>query len=271
MVTCMRYLNPVTGQITARLKFFFNARHRKSRGVHSPFISDFITSVLQDKTRYNAYALADGYRRSLLMNKSRITVTDFGAGSRIDHARTRSVADIAGHAAVNSKYGRLLYRITQHYRPELIVELGTSLGISTHYLASGNPGARCLTIEADPVLADLAHKGLSKDGITNVKVINEPFDTVIPALFPESPGRTIVFIDGNHSRSATLKYADFFFSKLPYGSLIVLDDINWSEGMRQAWKEIRENKNTTLTVDLFRMGIVFLMRDFFKENYAIRF
>ena len=260
-----------TGLMIAWMRYFFAARHRKGHGVHSPFVFDFITSVLRDNTRYDAYGITEKYRKSLLKNRSRIAVTDFGAGSRVDHARMRSVAHIARHTAVNRKFGRLLYRIAQHYKPERIIELGTSLGIGTHYLALGNPDAAVISIEADPVLAAVASENLLNHRIMNTRVIHDTFDHVLPSLLPSSPGKTFVFIDGNHSKSATLKYADFFLSALPDDSLIVLDDINWSEGMRLAWKEIRGNKKSALTVDLFRMGIVFLKRDFFKENYRIRF
>ena len=97
-----------------------------------------------------------------MKNRSLIAVTDFGAGSRIDHARMRPVADIARHAAVNRKFGRLLYRIAQHYKPEQIIELGTSLGIGTHYLALGNPDAAVITVEADPALAAIASENLHR-------------------------------------------------------------------------------------------------------------
>jgi predicted O-methyltransferase YrrM len=270
MTDSQRWYNS-SGQMTAWLKYFITARHRKGHGVHSPFVVDFITSVLRDKTWYNAYGIAEKYRKSVLGNKTLIAVTDFGAGSRVDYTRKRSVADIARHAAVNRKSGRLLYRIAQHYKPELIIELGTSLGISTHYLAFGNPDAVVITIEADPALAAIASENLHKHQGSNVHLVNDTFDNALPSLFPDSPGKTLVFIDGNHSRSATLKYTDFFLSRLPDGSLIVLDDINWSEGMRKAWKEFRENNKYALTVDLFRMGIVFIKHDFFKENYTIRF
>jgi len=255
----------------AWMKYFFTARHLKGHGVHSPFVVDFIVSVLRNKTLDNAYSLTEKYRKSLLKDKSLIAVTDFGAGSRVDHARMRSVADIARHAAVNRKFGRLLYRIAQRYKPERIIELGTSLGIGTHYLALGNPDAAVITIEADPVLAAMASENLLNHQIMNVRVIRDTFDRVLSSLLLPLPGKTLVFIDGNHSKPATLKYADFFLSALPEDSLIVLDDINWSEGMRLAWKEIRGNKKSTLTVDLFCMGIVFLKRDFFKENYTVRF
>jgi predicted O-methyltransferase YrrM len=215
--------------------------------------------------------MTEKYRKSFLKNRSRIAVTDFGAGSRVDHARLRPVAEIVRHAAVNRKSGRLLYRMAQRYKPERIIELGTSLGIGTHYLALGNPDAPVITVEADPALAAIASENLLNHRIMNVRVINDTFDRVLPSLLPLLPGRTLVFIDGNHSKPATLKYTDFFLSALPEGSLIVLDDINWSKGMRLAWEDIRENKNNALTIDLFRMGIVFLKRDFFKENYTLGF
>jgi predicted O-methyltransferase YrrM len=265
-----RWIN-ISGQILIGLKYFITARHRRGHGVHSPFAFDFVTAVLRDRKRYDAYGIAERYRKSLLTDKSRIAVTDFGAGSRVDHARIRSVADIARHAAVSIKCGRLLYRIAQYYKPERIIELGTSLGIGTHYLALGNPDAAVITIEADPVLAAIASENLLNHRIMNVRVKNETFDRVLCSLLPPSPGKTLVFIDGNHSRTATLKYADFFLSTLPDDSLIVLDDICWSEGMRLAWKEIQGNNKSALAVDLFRLGIVFLKRDFFKENYTIRF
>jgi predicted O-methyltransferase YrrM len=257
--------------MTARLKYFFHARHRKGQGIHSPFMFDFITSVLQDRKWYNAYGIAGNYRKSLLKNRSLIAITDFGAGSRIGHSRRQSVAEIARRSAVNRKFGHLLYRITKHYKPERIIELGTSLGISTYYLAFGHPDAGVITIEADPALAAIVSENLRKQKLTNVHLINNTFDHALPALLPESPGKTLVFIDGNHSLSSTLKYTDFFLSGLPDGSLIILDDINWSEDMRQAWKEIREHKKSALTIDLYRMGVVFIKDNFFKENYTIRF
>jgi predicted O-methyltransferase YrrM len=203
-----------------------------------------------------------------------VTVTDFGAGSKADHGirpSVASIASIARNAAVSRKYGQLLYRLAQHYKPEHIIELGTSLGLGTHYLALGNPDAAVITIEADPALASIASEQLHRHQVLNVRLINDTFDHVLSSLLPPSPGKIMVLIDGNHSKPATLKYADFFLSRLPDESFIVLDDINWSEGMRQAWKEIRENEKCALVIDLFRLGIVFIQHDFFKENYTIRF
>ncbi len=260
-----------SGQIAAWLRYSFKARHRRGHGVHSPFVFNFITSVLNDCSHYNACDMAEEYRRSLKHNKTLIEIKDVGAGSKALLYRQHVVADIAGYAAVNRKFGKLLYRMARYYKPELIIELGTSLGISTCYLAAGNPEARVVTVEADPALAALADEGLKRNKLMNVSLINDTFDHALSSLLPQTPRKTMVFVDGNHSLTATLRYAGFFLSAIPDGSLIVFDDINWSDGMRKAWKEIKANENGTFTIDLFSMGIVFIKHGFFKENYTIRF
>ncbi|MBN1415891.1 MAG: class I SAM-dependent methyltransferase [Bacteroidales bacterium] len=259
------------GTSAAFLKYWLKTGHKKDYGVHSPFVYGFIASVLSDKVRYNAYDIAETYRYSLKKDKTLIRLTDFGAGSRAGRAQERTVADIASLASVSRKSGRLLFRIAQYYKPDLIIELGTSLGISTHYLASGNPDARVITIEADPAVATLASAALQHHNLMNVSVIIDTFENALPWILTEIRGKTLVFIDGNHQFSSTLSYASSFLSRLPDGSILVFDDINWSEGMRQAWKEIRGNKKATLVIDLFYMGIVFIKHDFFPENYTIRF
>jgi predicted O-methyltransferase YrrM len=234
--------NNIPMQAGALLGYLVRARHHKGHGIHSPFVLQFITSVLRDKTWYDAYRITEDFRKSLLQNKTRISVTNLGAGSRAGNSHIRSISAIARHASVNSKFGQLLCRIAMHYKPERIAELGTSLGISTHYLALGNPEALVLTVEADPVLAAVAFENLHNHHVTNVHLINDTFDNALPALITESTCKTLVFIDGNHSMVSTLKYADYFFSKLSGCSILIFDDINWSTGMKRAWKEICRDK-----------------------------
>jgi predicted O-methyltransferase YrrM len=267
----MPYLTELIGRSLAYVTYFIRASHRGGHGLHSPLVYDFITSVLADRTRYEAYKTAENHRERLLNNKTLIELTDFGAGSQVNGFGKRSVGAIAKHAPVNTRFGRLLYRIARYYKPDLIIELGTSLGISTHYLAFGNPDAKIITIEGDPCLASLATECFAAHRLTHVSVINDTFDHALPSILPEIPEKALVFIDGNHGKTATLKYADYFLSRVPRGSILVFDDINWSAGMRQAWKKIQNNKKNYVTVDLLYFGIVFQEDHFFKEKYIIRF
>src|SRR5690349_17253388 len=101
--------------------------------MHSPFIYDFIRSVLNDRSSYPAYQQVEKLRQDLLGNSTKIRVKDFGAGSSVDPSDERSIASIAKNAAKPKKYGQLLYRMVKKYQPRHIIELGSSLGITTTY------------------------------------------------------------------------------------------------------------------------------------------
>ena len=52
----------------------------------------------------------------------------------------------------------------------------------------------------------------------------------------------------------------------------MFDDIYWSDGMQKAWKEICANKEVTLSLDLFKFGIVFFKTENKqKEHFVLKF
>jgi hypothetical protein len=54
-------------------------------------------------------------------------------------------------------------------------------------------------------------------------------------------------------------------------SVVIIDDINSSDEMAEAWREIKNHKNVTLSVDIFRMGIVFFRKGLNHFDYVIRY
>jgi predicted O-methyltransferase YrrM len=258
-------------QIGSYIYYFVNAANlKKCKRYNNSFVRDFSASVLFDNKWYIDYVLIENHRKELEKDNTLINTNDLGAGSKIAHSHCKTIAKVAKRASVSMKSGRLLYRMARYYKPGLIIELGTSLGISTLYLSMGYPAAAVKTIEADSNLAALASGYFSNQGLTNIILINKSFDSALQ-MFPEAiKEKTIVFIDGNHQRQAVINYVSFFSQRLQPGSIIILDDINWSAGMQMAWKEIRDNKQYPLTIDLFYLGIVFFQENP-KENYQIRF
>src|SRR4029077_15378911 len=120
------------------LKFFsYNlaAANGKGHGIHSPFVFDFITHVLNDSTEYPDYSKVESVRKRSLKDQTILTIEDHGAGSSSSTSRVRSVSSIAKHAVKSKKYAQLLYRIAKYYHSNSIIELGTSLGITTSYLS----------------------------------------------------------------------------------------------------------------------------------------
>ncbi|RYZ14535.1 MAG: SAM-dependent methyltransferase, partial [Sphingobacteriales bacterium] len=134
-------------QLTKKyLQYYRKAANHKGHGVHSPFIFDFIKNVLNNGNHYQPPAAIEGLRSKLLKNHQLVPVTDLGAGSRKDNITEKKISKIAVTALKPPKYAQLMHRLVRHYKPGRIIELGTSLGITTAYLSSGNPAANITTI-----------------------------------------------------------------------------------------------------------------------------
>jgi predicted O-methyltransferase YrrM len=191
----------------------------------------------------------------LLQDSTLLPSVVFGAGSKKKRTN-RTIGDITRIASVNERYGRLLYRLAKYYNPAHIIELGTAAGISTQYLATGNPHAEVITVEGNPNLAEVASQNFRINRIKNITVINSSFDDVLPQLVNYIKPGDIVYIDGNHTAEATWRYYSAF-TAMGKNPILVFDDINWSYDMRSVWKKIYRHSNQGVIIDLFHMGIYF--------------
>jgi predicted O-methyltransferase YrrM len=79
----------------------------------------------------------------------------------------------------------------------------------------------------------------------------------------------MAYIDGNHSYEATMRYYHWIKQKCNHNSIIVLDDIYWSDGMKKAWSEIKEDEAVTYTIDTFDLGYVFFDNIMPKQHFKI--
>ena len=254
------------------LKYYFSSSNGKGHGIHSPFVFEFITNILNDKVKKKEYAIVASLRRQLQQDHSVITVDDFGAGSGITKTNQRSIASIAKNAAKSPKYGQLLYRMVAHYQPGTILELGTSLGITTAYLGLAAPQANITTIEGAAAIAEVAKKNLQSQGLGHINLVKGNFDDVLPQILSKLPTIDFLFIDGNHRREPTERYFHSLLEKVNNETIFVFDDIHWSPEMEAAWHTIKSHTSVRCTIDLFFIGIVFFRKEFHeKQDFCIRF
>ncbi|MEO6539414.1 MAG: class I SAM-dependent methyltransferase [Ferruginibacter sp.] len=254
------------------LHYYFNASSGKGHGIHSPFVFDFIKNVLRDKKEYEYYPVIEKGRQQLLKQKGSIEVEDLGAGSSIIKTNKRVVADMAKSSLKPAKYAQLLYRMVNYYKPLTILELGTSFGITTAYLAAGNPEAKVYTIEGSPAIAGIARKTFSHIGLKNIELAEGNFNHVLPGLLTKTGNIDLGFIDGNHRKEPTLAYFAQLLNSSTPSTILVFDDIHWSAEMEEAWSIIRQHPAVTLSIDLFFVGIVFFNADInHKQQFTIRF
>ena len=257
---------------TRYLRYYLTASNGRGHGVHSPFVYEFITRVLNDDRYFYAYETIERIRQELLTDVREIELEDFGAGSRVKKTNIRRVSDIARSSLKPKKYGQLLFRIADHYAPASILELGTSLGITTAYFAMAKKDAKVITMEGARSVAELAGNNFEKLGLANIELLTGNFDTTLTSAIAKAGQVDLAFIDGNHRYEPTIRYFKEMLPSIHPYSMLIFDDIHWSSEMEQVWKEIQEHASVTLTIDLFFIGIVlFRKENKAKQHFTIRF
>ena len=246
-------------------------KSKNHHAIHSPFVFDLVTNIIYKKTSTNKTTEIESLRISLCENNKLISIKDFGAGSNINKNKERKIKDIAKNSSKNKKFGELLYRIVKHFKPTEIFELGTSFGISTLYLSKANSNSNITTFEGCKESAKIAIENFKKLDCTNIDTIVGEFGETFSKKLAEKSNVNMVFIDGNHSEDATIRYFEESIKYSDQKTILIFDDIHWSSGMEKAWDYIKKSQKTRVTVDLFFVGLVFLDQKLSKENFIIRF
>jgi hypothetical protein len=359
--------------VTATVRHFLISKSTAGYGVHSPFVYDFLTTVVRGKTEPHIHDKVEKLRREMLASSTTIRVTDMGRGSVVSRGAERRISDVAAIASLPRGQAALLARVargavtrieiskpgtmkmgvhnedacTGSYdntikreipeqgvpwldsslnetgrkslthghdgsksrpddwtkscpddwtksrpddwtrsrsdngtktRPdnrskpdgrEIILELGTSLGISTLALALALPEHKIVTVEGCPTLAAIARENIQRHGAGNVEVVNVEFSEALQQLRSENARVSFAFIDGNHRGSALIQYLSNI-EKMGEEMIIVADDIHMSRDMYRGWRSYLADGNSSAAIETFRFGILFRLRSITPGCYRIR-
>ena len=254
------------------VSYYLKASNGRGHGMHSPFVFDFILHVLNNKKAYHPPAVIEQLRNTYRTDNSYIDMVEMGAGSRTGNAGKKKVSAVAASALKNKKYAQMLFRLVKHYQPATILELGTSLGITTAYMASAHPSARLITVEGNPYIREKALNGFRNLSLDNIESVEGNFDEVLPGILASTSCIDLAYVDGNHKKKPTIDYFAQILKRTGDHSIMVFDDIHWSSEMEEAWNEIKEHPSVMYTIDIFYLGFVFFRKDFkTKQNFCIRF
>ncbi len=254
------------------LRYLLTASNGKGHGIHSPFVFRFVQEVLETKAGDDWFTKIEAERNGLLMDKSVIPILDFGAGSRFGNKTEKKVGDIARHALKSPKYARLINRLARFTGAATALELGTSLGTTTAYLAAAPGMLKVNTLEGSPAVAARAQALFISLHLQDKITIHEgDFAETLPLVLQKEGKFDLIFMDGNHRYEPTLTYWNQLLPFTHRDSVIIVDDIHWSREMENAWEWIQQQPQVSLTIDLFFVGLVFFKTDFTqKQHFTIR-
>lgn len=251
------------------IKHFFCAGYYKGHRVHSPNIYNFFEKAIFSKKQFD-YSAAENANNALKKSKQKIQSLSIGAKGT-GKITEKKVSDIAKKSSSCGRYGRLLQRISAFLQPSTIVELGTSLGIGTIYLASGCESAKIITVEGCSETLKIAKQNFIKFNKQNIETINANFNDVLEPILKQNTNTSLIFVDGNHTYDDTISYFSTICKYANDNLVVIFDDINWSKGMTKAWRKIQNTSQVVVSVETARMGIIFFNKALTKKNYCTRY
>ena len=273
------------------LKFQLTAWNTGGEGVHSPYLFEWVRMVMSDKHRYYVWKDIEACRAELLRDQRVLEYVDYGKGVACAGGvaggvtSTRQICDIAKGSLARKRYAQMLYRLVnwlshQAYGDSVersgdekgcgmtIVELGTSLGITTAYLAAADSRNYVVTYEGCEAVAQVARENWKRLKMNNIECVVGEID--LEALRSALSVVDVAFIDANHTYASTREYFNVLADKVHAKSVIVVDDIHHSAEMERAWKVICADARVTSTMDLYQMGLVFFDPHYWHRNYTMR-
>jgi predicted O-methyltransferase YrrM len=251
------------------IKYLLKAKDGHS--LHSPFVFEFYTQVLKDKTHSAEYDAIEFLRKKLLRDKRFVNIMDFGAGAKTNNSIKRTIEDIAKKSLKKPSLAQLFYRIIKFYEYKNILDLGTSLGLTTAYFGKVDKNIEVKSFEGCAETAKIAQENFDKLALKNIKMIVGNIDKTLPEKLNETARLDFVFFDANHRYEPTIRYFEQCLSKAHDESCFVFDDIYWSEEMRQAWQTIQNHESVKISIDLFWVGIVFFRKKQPKQHFVLKF
>lgn len=251
------------------IKYISLSQYREGHGIHTPFVFDLVSRIFRNKTDPGIVNKIESIRRKMVSDKRTIVVTDLGSGSRRMDSKERRICDIVRNSAIPLKYGVLLCGMSKAFGYPLILEFGTSFGIGTMYLASANPDIPVYTMEGCSVTCAIAAENFKEAGLSNIRLMSGSFDNLLAVLENESISPGLVFIDGDHRREPLIRYFEAVTEMSGSDTVVIIDDIYSGKEMAQAWEMIRNHAKVTLTIDIYRMGMVFFRKGVAKANYTV--
>lgn len=286
-------------QFRSLLSYFLSAQNE--HGLHSPFVFDLYLNVIKQDGISADFERIEAIRQQMLQSREKIHVTDYGAGSKVNASPVREVRDIAQNSKKSARLGRLFYRLIEQFDYKYIFDLGTSLGLTTLYLAA-NSKTHITTFEGCPETEKVANRNFEqfaagslqevkdkgqeatnkrqspitnhKSAITNrqsaITTIVGNLDEVLDAQVHATPQIDFAFFDANHRYEPTVRYFETCLQKAHNDSLFVFDDIHWSAEMEAAWVYIKAHQSVTVTIDLFAVGLVFFRKQQPKQDFVLR-
>ena len=234
------------------IKLYRKIRFRKGFGVHSPFVYNLITKVIEDKNVYYAFEEIENFRQQLLNDGELRPVT---------FRETQSAA-----------CGALLFRMVHFFKCRNVIEIGSSTGVMGLYLAmASRTRCNCWLLDERRGLAQKLKLFALAHNLHKLQYIEGDYQGSLTRLCSELPEVDLLFINHlpeTHTVNELWHWCKPLINKQ---SILILDNINRNKEMQKLWQSLKHDPQSRVIIDLYAMGIVFFNDRLPKRYYKAYF
>lgn len=250
------------------LLLYRSLRYRRGFGVHSPFVFNLITKVIEEKCPYYSFYDIELVRKQLLFKDEQITYPDRRQQGRM---KSRTIAEITEREAIKPEHGALLFRLTNYFKSVNILQLGPCMGISTLYLTSYSAGLKCIALENVPEFATIANWAFKKAAHNAIDLRTGSYRELLPQALQDMGKVDFVFFNTLYEQQNNIWLFNECIRHIHNDTVFVFDGIKSNRKMRDFWKEICRHNEVTVTIDLYSLGIVIFNKKLHKRDYKVYF
>lgn len=235
------------------LRFYFEASTKYQ--VHSPFVFDFVENILEDDRQYYFFRTIEKYRRLLYADKQKLTDP---IGAKIN--------TLAKKKGVGKNTGQLLFRLINHYKPSKALLIGVFPGIAALYQSTPSYKMSLDGIESNNQVASKLKYYFEEIGVPNIFMQFGSLDPTLSTYTENIDYLSYIYIKDLPTRYALEK----LMKRCTTHSCLVLEKPYQSTAHLNSWNWLKDHEQTTLTIDIFNLGIVFFRKEQKeKEHYKL--
>ena len=237
----------------SQIKLFRKLRYRKGFGVHSPFAYNLITKVIEEKSPYYVFEDIENFRKELL-------------------TCSNPVKTITEQETQSKNYGALLFRLVHFLKSRTILQIGSSTGLMSLYLALPlRKSSDCYSLEERKGILENISSFIEKYSLNNLHLMEDEYCVSLNHLKQKIASFDLIFINMMGDPEKTRKALSITETFIYKNTLMIIDNIRSNKAMKSLWQEIKNRQDVGLTIDLISLGLVFFNTEFHKQHYKYYF
>lgn len=243
-------------------------RYRKGFGVHSPFVYNLITKVIEERCGYYSFYDIELLRKQLLFREERLTYPDRQKRGRM---KSRTIGEIVKREAIKPRHGALLFRLVNYFKSVRILQLGPTMGLSTLYLTSYASHLQCVALENVSEFATIARQVFDKAARNPIDLRVGDYQTLLPEALRDMKQVDCVFFNTLYELYDNFRLFEACLDYVHNDTFFVFEGIRANSQMRKFWQDVCASPDVTVTLDLYSLGIVFFNKKLHKRDYIVYF